>query len=579
MYSSMMALSYKHKSVIEDQVKLAEQMFHKIKQKRETISGEQYKDPEEKGGNLKEDENELKNLSEMMTSFLDKVYYGIPTRKLELTGKKKKYTLKEKERKEELDDLLKINEENLKNEEIKEQEYQKNKDLIEKELKELGGVYVGSKWGDVLLKYVQLKGMGWNVFSGFANMGFGAISNWVEAGGRRLYNNKQLFKAYNLVLHSMGSNLTLDLAKSKTAKKIRVLMDNYDVLKDASNELYKSGVESSFTKQVKRFGPYNIQKRSEYINQAPIMIAMMMGTKIKDKNGNESNLWEAYNEEGVLKEEFKTEKNISQWEGDLSKKEDNKEKNDFKNKLDQVIVKNHGNYDPDKHLAIKDIWLGRAASQFRTWMFEGFASRFEQEKMDYALNLKVKGRYRSYGVFMGSENEKTGEIYSPIENIFFTLKQLSRKMIGLDTKFDERFDEVDAANMRKNLSELVIYMSLYSVGLLLKYAGDEDDDEKPNLVLNFLINQGNRLQTDILFYTNPMEFERLTKSTLPVMDVVTDSFLWLDAVARQLDPEKRNVKSGTFKGMNWLLRESLEMTPGTAQALRLWKNMQTVMKK
>ena len=39
---------------------------------------------------------------------------------------------------------------------------------------------------------------------------------------------------------------------------------------------------------------------------------------------------------------------------------------------------NHGDY--NNPLKVKATFTGRAMSQFRTWMFEGFANRFEAEK-------------------------------------------------------------------------------------------------------------------------------------------------------------------------------------------------------
>ena len=37
---------------------------------------------------------------------------------------------------------------------------------------------------------------------------------------------------------------------------------------------------------------------------------------------------------------------------------------------------NHGNYDPNSAMLIKKTVWGRAATIFRTWMFEGFNTRF-----------------------------------------------------------------------------------------------------------------------------------------------------------------------------------------------------------
>ena len=163
------------------------------------------------------------------------------------------------------------------NEEISEVMYNELKTILQKDIDDLGGNVVGSKIADNALKYIQLKGMGWNIFSAFSNMGFGYISNMIEANDGRLYNKKQFGKAMWMVKASIGKNLSFNMVQSAQAKKIRNLMDNLDVLKDSSTELYKSTTNLGLDK-LKFAEPYNLQQRSEYVNQAPIMIALMLNT-------------------------------------------------------------------------------------------------------------------------------------------------------------------------------------------------------------------------------------------------------------------------------------------------------------
>ena len=77
-------------------------------------------------------------------------------------------------------------------------------------------------------------------------------------------------------------------------------MDSWDLLKTSNRELYDTSQKSSFNK-LRRFGPYTLQERSEYLNQAPIMIAVMMDFKATDPDGNEINLWDAFGSDAKLK--------------------------------------------------------------------------------------------------------------------------------------------------------------------------------------------------------------------------------------------------------------------------------------
>ncbi len=51
---------------------------------------------------------------------------------------------------------------------------------------------------------------------------------------------------------------------------------------------------------------------------------------------------------------------------------------------------------------------------------------------------------------------------------------------------------------------------------------DGDDDDESALFLTFMINNFNRLQTDISFYTSPLSFEKLQRNSIPAFGFITD---------------------------------------------------------
>jgi hypothetical protein len=81
--------------------------------------------------------------------------------------------------------------------------------------------------------------------------------------------------------------------------------------------------------------------------------------------------------------------------------------------------------------------------------------------------------------------------------------------------------DVDKANLKKNAMELNIYLSILALTMLLKYMKD-DDDEEDAMFLTFMINNLNRLQTDITFYTSPLSFEKLQRNSIPAFGFITD---------------------------------------------------------
>jgi len=544
---------YRHRAQIEDSVRMAENVVANMKEIAKNNAG----DPLSKKGQAVEKEG-LTNMKKALSYFMDG-FYGMPTRKSEGVQQKKIYTKKELERKKELEITIEDLEKEIAEAQAADGDVGNSKEvtqkiknvkLLQKEVDKLGGKRSLSRIGDSLLKYFQLKGMGWNFFSSFANIGFGFISNSVLAADGRLFNARDYRRAMGLTLNSIGKNYTFNKIETPVAKKIRTLMDDFDVLKDASEEFYKNHPWNRDMKRVEWMGPYNMQKRSEYVNQAPVMIAILMNHNEEGgiRKEGEKSLWEIATTDGLeMSDEVYTK---------------------IKLKIDQANKWSHGNYDTDSPLLLKKFVLLRAASQFRTWAFEGFASRFEGEYFDHTVGMKRKGRYLSLvgGLFEG-KMESNGVELDFLQATAYNLKQLMRKLAFQKTQYDEVMSEVDAANMRANLQEFVILNTLLVFGAMLRAAaGDGEDDE----YINFLVNQTIRMTTDIQFYFNPVEFEQLNRSFIPAMTTVSDLASLGEAAIKYMQG-KDELKSGPFKGESRLWRETKDIVPFATQFNRYYR--------
>lgn len=581
---SLNILAYKHKSIIEPQIKLLEQAF---KSRKELVTN--------KAGQSQFDENGkpltkegLDNLKSSWDFFMDSTMYGVGGRKVEGVSKTKLYTKAEETRKKELEALLATETD------------QDSKDFLQGQIDSLGGFRTLSGVGDTVLKYMTLKGLGWNFFSASSNIGFGVISNMIQGGDGREYSAADLRKAYLLTSNSIGKNLSFNAWEGVNSNgvKIRTLMDKWDLLQTSNKEMFDMSQKSSMSK-LKRFGPFSLQERSEYLNYAPVMIAVMMSKKPDNSpqfpatgpDGEVVTMWDAYDiESGTLKPGFTT---------DIDETK-------MVQKIKRVIEMNHGDY--NNALQVKSTIGGRALSQFRTWMFEGFANRFESEKVDYALSYGLdepyirKGRYKSYtkgqllttgaavgtmflpgvGTALGASIGYLGGKFfgmqtneNAVSDTLFTLKQLARKLMFKKTQFGERFNDTDAANIRKNMTELYIMMTLMGIALFLK-AMAGDDDEEDQIITNFLLNQTIRLRTDIGFYTNPLEFEKLTKTAVPMAALVEDVNSLVGDVGGYLNDKDDDdiFEGGPFKGNSKFLVHLGEALPIGAQAIRLYRTGQ-----
>jgi len=305
-----------------------------------------------------------------------------------------------------------------------------------------------------------------------------------------------------------------------------------------------------------------MQQRTEYINQAPLLIALAKETKVNTIKG-EVSIWDAMD-------------NDFNWNTAEYGEAPTEVITKLRLKLDQVIKRNHGNYDPLSTINAKRTFLGRAGLQFRTWMLEAIAVRTEKERFDDILGITVKGRYRSVGT-----------VYSNTNIAKFALEFFK----GMLTKYSfgaykngnfeqlvngETIKEVDAANMRKVITEVSMAINLYI--LLLIASGLKDDDDENNAALNILMNQGIRLRTDLLLYVNPMEARNLIRDIIPATAIIKDIWEWIASVSTLVIGEDE-IKAGVHSRNSKFVKETLQILPFGTKAYSLYNSSIQVFEK
>lgn len=472
------------------------------------------------------------------------------------------YTKADKNRQRELEKLLEELEVNYATGDMEVSLYESTKSTLEDQLNSLGKTLIYSKGGDNILKYLQLKLMGWNALGGLGNMAFGWIANTIEGAGGVHFNQKDLAYAYKLTGNSVLKNWTFNKVQTETAEKIRNMMDTMDVLKDSSYELYTDSVKGELATKLKFLSPFNISQRSEYLNQAPLMIALFRNTEVETEKGK-INLYEGFNKDGSW--------NTAEY-GDAPTELINR----TRIKLDKLIVQVHGNYDNLSPIQAKRNVLGRAASQFRNFLFEAYYTRFENERYDPNLDQTVKGRYRSvatvYGKskLFGSFDPERGEGEGLFGNQTFINNAL-RELVTQITfgKFNisnignrESLSEIDVINFKKVAMEAALAIEVQLFLLLLTGFGKDEDDEDG--VYNVLFNQGTRMRTDLLLYINPNEAKNIIKDLIPAMSVVKDASDWFSAV-RGLIQGEDTIQTGVHEGNSKLGTATAKMIPFVAK--------------
>lgn len=478
------------------------------------------------------------------------VFTGQNTQRVEGVSKKKLYSLQEKAEKKRL-------------EELKEKAVTENqKTEVQNMIDALGSAVTASGGVDTALAYLRVKGLGWNLPAQIPNAAAGYYANFGMAADGRIVKMSSMRRAYNLFLNITMPSFLRTSPKDEEVLKIKNLIERGDFLLDASSEMQKSRFGAETGKGVETvLSPYTLTRMTEYMNQGVLVMARLMSVKINNKNGESKPLWDAIDKNLNLKEEFKTEENKGwDWDGELMRKETTL--------IRKLIENTHGDYSETGRQMAKNYSAGRMAMFFKTWLPNVIHNRFgAYNPHDLTLGISTKGRYRSYtpgtaalagatvgtwfapgigtaiGYALGMSaakiwgNDINDSVMADVKDSFTSLGMLVKRLIYtklsrinpkyadvLDTQFDDKFDELDAANLRSNLHEIQSMLTLLLVYFLAKAMLYDDDEPKKNqLVHNFIINQILKVQGDLAFFMSPQTPGKLVEQAFPFTSILDSS--------------------------------------------------------
>ena len=567
--TSKSSLLYKYKSDVEDKVKLGRALFeHQKELKRERKKGELLERDTGTGG--------LSNKKAMLDYGIAKNFYNqTPEDKHNYLLMGKHITRKNRK---EQKRLLKL---------LENTTLETEKEEIRKQLNELGAPVTLRSSARFFMGLTQLRGMAYGVMGALNNQIFGTMMNYVHSKGRQDFNEKDFRFAVGKMKHAMsgqlpgailgagigtliapglgtivgaglGSLITTKATTGPEAKKIRNLMNHFNAMGDFLDiNDYKRDFYNTQRKwyDPKNFAPYELQRKSEYYAYGITLLSMLNSKKVTVKeNGTEKkiSLYDAYNENGEIRDDIEI---IEGWDETAGDETSNSYLS-LKNKIDRVNKTIHGNYDPKSQTRMRGSVVGGLVMQFRGWLPEGFAARFEQEKFDRTLGRDIEGRYRMF-----NPTEKKGW-----NNIATLLKRTV--LIGRNRTADSYgYTELQYANLRMAVTEMQLSLMLAAIGLAFKYMADDEDDEDSvkRIGALYALNVFNRTRGDIAFFANPMSGVNTADQLVPSFKYLKDmqrTSYYMYKVLFDEDADEQTT--------NALVNNTLKLTPfsGPASAVK-----------
>lgn len=324
---------------------------------------------------------------------------------------------------------------------------------------------------DALKDYTGVLGLGLNLFSGISNVTMGKMQIFIDAMSGEFFNMKDAavgMKNYYTLLPQYMAELN---STNKTSK-LGLLIDKFDALEEFYGELKSKGYyKGPLSRIMGSTNLFFLNNMGEHYLHSRTMLAMLNNIKVKDKEGKEISLFEAFevkqDKDGVAKLILK--EGTTNLNGELLSTEgldsnsanysevDNRY-NSFiseqKLRIGKVNQALNGAFNDTDKGAIHKYALGRLAMQFRQWMPAHYSRRFSSASYDSRLDQWREGYYRTLGRFTIN-----------------LMKDISRGKFELATNWNS-LNTTEKANIKRAMTELI---SFGVIAALISMIGPEKD--------------------------------------------------------------------------------------------------------
>jgi hypothetical protein len=358
---------------------------------------------------------------------------------------------------------------------------------------EMLGNISASKLTNTITSFSALTSIAADLLKGVANNLQGNIQLIIEAKGAEFFNGKNLRKGKALYAKGLPGMLS-DFGKPTPISFMGRLNELYDPIQGDFQDNYGRLITASVANKLFRTNTlFFNQYFGEHELQTSTMLALMDATMVRDKETKEEiTLFQAHEKYGVREAFDKIEWIDEDEKGNKKYKNfTEKDRRSFQDRLHALNKKMHGVYNSFDKGTIQRQSVGRLALMYRKHMYPGFMRRFQRVRFDEELGSEVEGYYRTF--------------WQVFVRDLITYKRDIGKQWSTYTPHQK-------ANIRRNLTEISIILSLMTVIILLSLMTDDDEEMKDNYAYNFILYEAIRMKTETSQYISFKDAWRTVKS-------------------------------------------------------------------
>jgi hypothetical protein len=371
------------------------------------------------------------------------------------------------------------------------------------------------KVADSLMRYASANSLIGNFLSGINNVVYGNAMIFTEAMAGQYFNGASHAKGKALY-YSHLPDFIRDFGKTHGKSKVTLLVEYFDAMQGNFRTTYGQNVTGGIAKKL--FSSDTLfwtQNKGEHEMQVSTMLMMLDHVKVKDKNGKEMTLFEAYE---VVDGQLQIKQGI-----EFTKKEETL----LRNKLHYVNRSLHGNYSDIDKAVIQRVAQGRLALMFRKFVAPGVKRRWKGLDSNIESDDLQEGFYITFGRLIREDLQEL--------KAFLMMRQ-------------NTLTETEKRNIRRAIAEIGTFLTVTVALALVGYGDEDDDDEKEAKWKYYVMYELRRMQAELSFYWNPIEAYRILRTPTATMSTVERLFRFVDQFALTYDPDKLEYKQNS--GLN-----------------------------
>lgn len=395
-----------------------------------------------------------------------------------------------------------------------------------------------AKAANTIMSVVSLNFLAGNVLASSANLAKGQIDQLMEAAAGRRFNLTQYVRdAHTEYLKYVADMSTIrDIGTNRRTSRVNKILEYFDALNEFRGPEYDFSRNRVWKHMASNNTLHGLNSMAEHFLQGTASIAYLMNVPVVNENGeyinSEGEVVESKDEGMSLYEAMDTtgEDMVVNADHIMFKDEvrafDETTQNMVQTDMREAMRIMHGAYSSQNMADAQRYILGRMGFMMRKWIIPGIQRRYGYDPINNVVAAFQRGKKgeRAPTEYNPESYENEQAYYVTTINFLTRLtRDIVRTIRGLE-RDSKPLSPMEKENLRKMATEVTAFIVLVAFqGIAQGLIEDSDEDDPMRGMYHFMAYETMRLQTELLFYTNPNEALRIMQHPAATVGLLEDT--------------------------------------------------------